>query len=86
MPSTTSQALRNWLLWPALILLILFVAYLAVCFGWIQLRERVDPHAAAPVSGRFLDLRGTELYVQESGPATGDPVLLVGGTGAWSGT
>ena len=86
MSSIISHTLRRWLLRPILILLLLLLAYLALCLGWVQLREHQDARTAAPGSGHFVHAGDAELYLQESGPATGSPVLLVGGTGAWSGT
>jgi pimeloyl-ACP methyl ester carboxylesterase len=40
--------------------------------------------AAAPKSGSFVRAADVEMYVQEAGPRSGPPVLLIHGTGAWS--
>jgi pimeloyl-ACP methyl ester carboxylesterase len=47
-------------------------------------RETLSATAAAPRRGRFVRAADIDMYVQEAGPDTGAPVLLVHGTGAWS--
>jgi pimeloyl-ACP methyl ester carboxylesterase len=47
-------------------------------------RETVTRDAARPASGRFVRAADVELFVQEAGPSSGPPVLLIHGTGAWS--
>jgi pimeloyl-ACP methyl ester carboxylesterase len=47
-------------------------------------RETVSRIAAAPSTGHFVRAADVEMYVQETGPRSGAPVLLVHGTGAWS--
>ncbi|MEO7181461.1 MAG: alpha/beta hydrolase [Gemmatimonadaceae bacterium] len=47
-------------------------------------RESITRIDAAPRTGRFVRAADVELFVQEEGPATGDPVVLIHGTGAWS--
>jgi pimeloyl-ACP methyl ester carboxylesterase len=47
-------------------------------------RETVPRAEAAPKTGSFVRAADVEMYVQEAGPRTGPPVLLVHGTGAWS--
>lgn len=61
-------------------------AYVGLSAMWVDEHERLSPRDAAPATGRFVDVRGVPVYVQVSGPANGAPVLLVHGTGAWSGT
>lgn len=53
--------------------------------GQAAVRERVDRRAAAP-PGRWVQAGDTELHVLESGPASGRPVVLIHGSGAWGGT
>ena len=47
-------------------------------------RETVARIAAAPRNGHFVRAADVEMYVQETGPPSGPPVLLIHGTGAWS--
>ena len=49
-----------------------------------SLREKASRTEAAPSTGQFVDAGDVEVYVQELGPVSGAPVLLVHGTGAWS--
>ncbi len=49
-------------------------------------REVEDPRAAGPAGGRFVAGGDVELFVQETGPRDGVPVVLIHGTGAWSET
>src|SRR5687767_5170572 len=46
-------------------------------------RERQTAEGAAPYTGRHVPAGDLKVFVQEAGPATGSPVLLVHGTGAW---
>ncbi len=48
-------------------------------------RREVEPrNRAAPSTGRFIVAGDAELFIQETGPVSGDPVVLIHGTGAWS--
>ena len=47
-------------------------------------RETLSRFDAAPKSGRFVRAADVHLFVQEEGPADGQPVVLIHGTGAWS--
>jgi pimeloyl-ACP methyl ester carboxylesterase len=47
-------------------------------------RETVARTVAAPRTGHFVRAADVEMYVQETGPRSGSPVLLIHGTGAWS--
>jgi pimeloyl-ACP methyl ester carboxylesterase len=49
-------------------------------------REVTPPADLAPLGGRWADTGDARLFVQEWGPASGPLLLLVHGTGAWSGT
>jgi pimeloyl-ACP methyl ester carboxylesterase len=54
-------------------------------FSWQAHRREVElRHDAAPSTGRFVHAGDVELFVQETGPPGGDPVVLIHGTGAWS--
>jgi pimeloyl-ACP methyl ester carboxylesterase len=66
---------------------LLLAALVIVSFRWqADRRETADPAAAAPRTGRFVRAADVDLFVQELGPPGGPPVVLVHGTGAWSGT
>ena len=47
-------------------------------------REAVPRTSAAPKRGHFVRAADVEMFVQETGPSAGSPVVLVHGTGAWS--
>src|ERR1700753_2810608 len=54
-------------------------------FTWQgRVRESQTPNDAAPRTGRFVQAGDTAIFVQEAGPVSGRPVLLIHGTGAWS--
>ena len=54
-------------------------------FSWQgRLQESKTASEAAPRTGRFIRSHDTAIFVQESGPVSGRPVLLIHGTGAWS--
>lgn len=64
-----------------------------VLVGWIlgsRLRidrvEKLTPRQAAPAQGRWLFAHDVNVYLQEFGAPQGKPLVLVHGTGAWSGT
>ena len=61
------------------------IAAALYAFAWLaERREVADAKQAAPTGGRYVKAADVELFVQETGPATGVPVLFVHGTGAWS--
>ena len=47
-------------------------------------REAMTPAEGAPSTGRFIRAADADMFVQEAGPASGDPVVFIHGTGAWS--
>lgn len=47
-------------------------------------RERQAAEQAAPSTGHYVLAGDVKMYVQEAGPSTGAPILLIHGTGAWS--
>jgi pimeloyl-ACP methyl ester carboxylesterase len=65
-----------------LVILIALAATLAVVAA--ARRETGDRRSLAPSTGRFVRAHDLELYVQETGPPDGQPVVLIHGTGAWS--
>lgn len=48
-------------------------------------RESTEPSDAYPPEGRVVQTQMGGVYIEESGPATGVPVLLVHGSIGWSG-
>jgi hypothetical protein len=65
-------------------ILLLLVAILGF-FRWQATRREVEERTAtAPSTGRFVAAGDADLFVQEAGPPSGDPVVLIHGTGAWS--
>lgn len=77
-----------------------FLSYLLKTIGWLlliliaviisfrvlaALRETKTRQEAAPLTGRFVQANDVELYIQEMGPANGQPILFIHGTAAWSG-
>ena len=68
----------------ASVLVVLFVAVLSFFAFITRMRETAPRAASAPPSGRFVRAGDAEVYLQEAGPATGPPILLIHGTGAWS--
>jgi pimeloyl-ACP methyl ester carboxylesterase len=73
-------------LWCALAPAGVLAAYVAWCKLSADAREQLGYGEAAPASGRFVKAAGLEIFVQESGPAHGRPVLLIPATAAWSET
>lgn len=51
-----------------------------------QARETVSRIDAAPPSGQFVAAADVSIYVQQAGPESGIPVVLIHGLGAWSET
>jgi pimeloyl-ACP methyl ester carboxylesterase len=74
----------RWLARAGLALALLLVVALAGFRAAAARRETRTRGDAAPKGGRFVRAADVELFVQEEGPATGDPVVLIHGTGAWS--
>ncbi len=50
-----------------------------------KIRETKDRHEIAPLSGKFVNANNEELYIEDLGPKDGQTLILIGGTGAWSG-
>lgn len=66
--------------------LLLFLLLVIACFRLAPIfRENGVPDEIAPKSGRFIQVSDARIFVQEQGPKAGQSVLLVHGTGAWSG-
>jgi pimeloyl-ACP methyl ester carboxylesterase len=70
-----------------LLLLLSLVSLTLLYFHWQSgQRETFSASQLAPQSGRYVSSMGSEIFIQEAGPADGQAVLLVHGTGAWSET
>jgi len=59
----------------------------AILFFTVQanLRESKTRQEAAPSTEHFVPAGDVELFIQEMGPADGQPILFIHGTAAWSG-
>lgn len=86
-PRSRRYSGRGFLRWTAIALFAIALVvtgtlvFFRVQAGW---RETMAPAHAAPAPGRLVRAADVAIYVQEAGPATGRPVLLIHGTGAWS--
>lgn len=69
----------------AALAIVLFVVFAGFRLA-SQARENASRLDAAPATGQLITAAGLGLYVQQAGPATGVPVVLVHGEGAWSET
>lgn len=47
-------------------------------------REVKSAESILPQSGYLVKISDSNIFVQESGPATGTPIILIHGTGSWS--
>jgi pimeloyl-ACP methyl ester carboxylesterase len=91
--STTSSKFASALLRCAVVALLLVGVVLAAAAGWIAYaqgaraaRETKSVEQLAGGQGRWVPAGDALLYVQEWGDAKAPPLLLLHGTGAWSGT
>ncbi len=64
-----------------LLLLVAIISFTVLA----NLRESKTRQEAAPSAGRFVQAGDVELFIQEMGPADGQPILFIHGTAAWSG-
>lgn len=65
-------------------ILIIFVLVISVFYVQSIVRESQTRHEAAPTTGRFVQAGDIELHILEMGPADGQTILFIHGTGAWS--
>ena len=91
--STISSRVGSALLRCAVVALLLVGAVLAAAAGWIvyaqgarAARETKSVEQLAGGQGRWVPAGDALLYVQEWGDPQAPPLLLLHGTGAWSGT
>jgi len=67
------------------VVVFILVCTVLVFFSWqASRRESKTISEVAPDTGYFVKANDIEIFVQEAGPASGQPVLLIHGTGAWS--
>ena len=72
--------------WLLLAIFVLMVLVLAV-FRWrADQRETQSAADIAPRNGRYVKAVDVDIFIQEAGPESGQAVLFMHGTGAWSGT
>ena len=79
--------IRRLVRWVAVVLGVLVLVVALVLAGFrvaANRRETLSRFDAAPKTGRFVRAADVHLFVQEEGPADGQPVVLIHGTGAWS--
>jgi pimeloyl-ACP methyl ester carboxylesterase len=74
----------KWILRTIAGIIVLLVVMLAGFRVLGFIREDKTAIEAAPRTGHFVQAADAQVFVQESGPAAGAPVLLIHGTGAWS--
>lgn len=65
---------------------IFLLLFLTISFFYIQsrLREIETRYEAAPTTGKFVQAGDVEIHILDIGPADGQVILFVHGTGAWS--
>ena len=74
----------KWILRIGIVIFVL-ICIVLIFFSWqASNRESKTITEVAPSTGHFVKANDTEIFVQEVGPASGQPVLLIHGTGAWS--
>jgi pimeloyl-ACP methyl ester carboxylesterase len=78
----TSRA-RRWAARLLLLGLALVIVPLGACRLAAARRERLTHTQAAPQTGRYVRAGDVDVFVQESGPATGPIVVFLHGTGSW---
>lgn len=79
------RTIFKWLLYIMLALLVLICATFAFFIVQASMRQSEDSRDAAPESGHFVHAADVDMYIQEKGPASGTPVVLVHAAGGWSG-
>ncbi|MBX3036126.1 MAG: alpha/beta hydrolase [Anaerolineales bacterium] len=65
---------------------IFLLLVLTISFFYIQsrLREIESRYEAAPTTGKFVQAGDVEIHILDMGPADGQVILFIHGTGAWS--
>lgn len=82
-PSVLRQGLKIFFSFLLLLVLLVPVIFSIFTIKAVK-RESKTLEQAAPASGYFVQAADLKIFVQEMGPATGRPILLIHGTGAWS--
>lgn len=76
----------KWIGWSLLLLISVIVVWVLGSRLRIDHIERLTQKEAAPSNGRWIIAHDVNMYLQEFGSPEGKPLVLVHGTGAWSGT
>jgi pimeloyl-ACP methyl ester carboxylesterase len=50
-----------------------------------MLQESKSTTAAAPSTGRFVQSADVRVFIQETGPSLGEPIIFIHGVGSWGG-
>lgn len=69
-----------------IVILVLIIFILAGFTFSSALRERQNNKQAAPQTGKFISTKNGEIFIQEMGPADGQPLVFIHGSLAWSET
>jgi pimeloyl-ACP methyl ester carboxylesterase len=64
--------------------LLIFVLVISFFYAQSIFRETQDRHEAAPTTGKFVQAGDVEIHILDMGPADGQAILFIHGTGAWS--
>jgi pimeloyl-ACP methyl ester carboxylesterase len=75
----------RWVVWSLVALLALLVLVPVGFRVAAGLREVHSADDLAPSQGQFVATRSGRVFLQQTGPADGPPVILIHGTAAWSG-
>jgi pimeloyl-ACP methyl ester carboxylesterase len=80
------KTIARRMLWVVLFLTLFIVGCVAGYRLRLNVVEKYTVQETAPVNGRWVFAHDVKVYLQEFGPVQGKPVVMVHGTGAWSGT
>ena len=84
-PQTSAVKKVSMVISYCLLLIVALVVFIVLFFN-LQRHQRETEEASltAPKSGHFVKAADLNIFVQEAGPAEGEPVVLIHGTGSWS--
>lgn len=80
------RTMIRWVKHLVLLAMASIALYLLTSLSYTHFHETKHPLEAAPATGRFVDVDGISVFTQASGDKNAEPLLLVHGTAAWSGT
>src|SRR5712691_9569547 len=78
------RKILKWFLYLVDGLLVLIVIILSIFRLQAGLREVKVSSEIAPSTGHIIRAKDINVFIQEEGPSSGTPVILIHGTGAWS--